>query len=579
MSNMTKTPPENKATTPTPQHTAPPRDTAPQPVTPERATQFQRHLRNADVPHALVAPLAPPDLLLLLREADDEQRGDLLLLSSPAQFTGLCDLACWQGDTRIYTALEHLIWPLVQRGVDEARLAFTRLDEELRTLLLRRHVIVHLREDKDDDIPANDDNELIACPDTFYFIELVSEGETPDVVRGLLQGMLTLPYETYQKELECVRHDMTTELEELALRWRNNRLADLGFATREEGLRLLSQRPAAPLIQQLESAAMAPVPAIDIDVPALYQHTYRDAALLDAAIQHLRQSSVPQHQQRAAQLPAELTAATNMLLSALDCDLSDFDAIARHIALSRDLVCLGLSALHCDTPDTAAHALAHLLPGQLMQAAMGVLAPLRDRARELLRHPALTLDNDAGAWLDPPHRIALHLLRPHVPAWWAWLTDAGQYAPAPQLPFPKELQPFAHTSQLALAQQLLDEAEQAAALLPKLRLLGPWETTPDVLLAFSSLVMTALANAFAAQRVPTAPVSPSDAQRFAQAFVAIDEDQSLADALAVLAPHLDDATPADAQAAEARTRLLQRALLIGRARLQSLPAHAVIATR
>jgi len=221
-------------------------------ATVEGAERFVAKILSSDEAAALTAPLPPHDVLALLRAADDEQRSELLAIAQPEQIRGVIDLECWTGDVPDPMAIAGLLEPLVSTGLEGADRAYDALEGELRTLLFKDRLIVHLREDKDDDVPAAEGSELIQCPDGYYFVEIPDPDGFPGVLRQLLTAVLNKPFSEYQREFECLRHDLRSDLEEAALRWRDGRLADLGFGSREEALTLLSPRDPGGVRRDLE---------------------------------------------------------------------------------------------------------------------------------------------------------------------------------------------------------------------------------------------------------------------------------------------------------------------------------------
>ena len=69
------------------------------------AADILRRVRDADEPAEIVRALGPQDLLIAHREADDDQRAELLALATGEQARQLVDLACWREDRLELAAL------------------------------------------------------------------------------------------------------------------------------------------------------------------------------------------------------------------------------------------------------------------------------------------------------------------------------------------------------------------------------------------------------------------------------------------------------------------------------------------
>jgi hypothetical protein len=163
--------------------------------------------------------------------------------------------------------------------------------------------------------------------------------------------------------------------------------------------------------------------------------------------------------------------------------------------------------------------------------------------------------------------VGLSCLSRDIPAFCPSLYKEAEFAHSLFEPKESDLNAFSTPQEVTRAERLLDEVK----LLPSLLFDGlkcerpPVRGTPA-----SILVLNALANA-AAGREPTAkPIQREEANVFAEEFLSINEDQLLADSLAVLAPLVDAAeeVPQNSEAdPDPARRLLIRLAKIGRSRL------------
>jgi len=546
----------------------------------EAAEGFLRAVRDADEPAELVKALPPQDLLLVAGEADEEERAELMLVADREQLLGLVDLACWRGDLPDLSALLETYEPLVAAGLDGAIKALDDMEEEMRTLLLKRYVVVHLHEDKNEDIPAAEGSELVACPDGHYYMEIPDPDDLPRTVRQFLEALLSKPFEEYQRELECVRHDLPSDLEETALRWRNGRLADLGFGSREEAMALLSPRDPEAVWKMVEGAGGSPIPPPPrIDIPAIYRRNLGGARLIDEAMAVLEGSGDGGAGER-ERIAAEMGVLTSLFLTASRCDLSKIEQVERGTVWARDILNLGLDAVSGGDPSRAARALSAVVPSILFQGAMGVLVPLRERARAVLADGRLQVNGLPGLLLDPPFLAALNGLARDVPARWQAL-DEGLHTTSQNVePLPGELTAFSSVDDTAGAAMLLEEAERVPGIL--FGALG-WDPStrqgPSGKVA-SVIVLTALASAAAGRDPEAIPVSEQEAEQFAEAAIGQDAEAFMSDAVAVLSPAVGcaaDGTLDPAKEDDPDRRALLRLVWIGRSRLEEdLPLLAVI---
>lgn len=544
------------------------------------AEELLARIERSDEPAAIVEALVPIDLLAALREADDERRVDLLGYATDEQLVGVVDLACWRKDAFDGEALGALLAPAVATGTDVAARLFLTFENELRTLFLKPWVVVHLREDKNEEFGGAEGSELFECVDGHYAIELPNPEDVPQVVWQILAALLNLTFTEYQPELECLRHDFPIELEEAALRWRTGRLADFGYRSREEGLAALSPIDPEVVARRLSSGTRIPLPG-GVGLPALHRACLAGHAFLDAALERAAGTDDPDLADRAALLPAAIGATVNLFVSGLGVPLGDLEATARGVCLARDTLALGLAAVVGRDVEAAARALLAEPPVSFVRAGMGVLAPLRERARALERRIGVAVGGSPRAALDPPHAVVVGALVSDFPRRFPRLDEGGDLSPAPLDPLDAELVGFADAGEVARASALLAEAEGAPALLARL---GALDRAAGVLPAPASVVLlTALANAASGRSLRADPLSSEEAAAFAGRALGLDADALTADALRALAELLAIAADGPAHPADERDpqrRFVLRLLILGRARLEGgAPEEALLVAR
>ena len=542
------------------------------------AEELLARIERSDDPAAIVRALEPLDLLTALREADDERRVDLLVFAAPEQIVGVVDLACWRGDAFDVEALGALLAPAVASGMDAAARLYDALEGELRTLFLKPYVIVHLREDKNEEIQATDErSELFECADGLYAIELPNPEDVPQVVRQILAALLNLPFVEYQPELECLRHDFPSDLEEAALRWRTGRLADFGFAPREEGRAAIAPLCPETVRERLAAGSQTPQ-AGGVVLPELYRECLGGHAFLDAALARAAGSDDPELAARAAMLPAMIGAAVNLFLSGIGVVHGDLEAVERGVRLARDTLALGLAAVVGDDVDAAARALLVEPPISFVRIGMGVLEPLRDRARALKRKLGVATGGRPLDALDPPCAAIVEALAAEFPRRFPPLDEGGDLSPAPISPLEGELVGFADAAEISRAAALLAEAESAPDLLARLGALGSGATVPAA--TPSVALLTALANAASGRALRCTPLPADEAAAFADRALGVDADALMADALRTVAGPLGIAADGPAHPADEpdpRRRLVVRSLILGRARLEGGPPQGALA--
>ncbi|MCP4197333.1 MAG: hypothetical protein GY762_09295 [Proteobacteria bacterium] len=533
-------------------------------------------MQETDNPGALVKKLAPHDYLLAWNEADDEQRADLFRLADKGQAALLIDLRCWTNEEPDIARVEETVKPLVLSGIGGAIHVLNTLEPEIKTLLLKSNVRIHLQEDSNEPVVVPDESELIVCPGGRYHIEFPDPDLVSDVERSLWSALFFKPFEEYQPEIECVIHDFPSELQETALRWRTGRLADYGFLPYEEAMSVLVPRSVGEVRRLAAKASSYHEMQSEMTLPVLYEENLSGNVFLDRVIGLLRSSADPAAQDRAALLGAELAAMTNLYLTATREDISDVDAVARGSRWVRDILALGLFETVDGDVEQGVRFLRALVPAVFLQVGLGRIYPLRDRARALLKDPRFAAAGQAGAVFDPPYFIGLTCMAGDIPSRWPALSGEAGRSISLFEPTPEELAPFSCPDDVSEAERLLSEAEIMGKLLFKALKFKelPIRETPA-----SIVVLTALVNGAADRELEAKPVTFAEARVFGQQVLSIQKDQFLRDAMMVLAPLMgvDPVLPDGLQTEpDPAKRLLIRLIQIGRTRLGADAAERVL---
>lgn len=418
------------------------------------AQQVLRTIDESDNPAPLVGQLPAHDLLFVWSEADKEKRADLMRLCTPEQARLLVDLTCWSDDRMDIAAVEELFEPLVEGGVAGAVMALDKMEDEVRTLVLARHVVVHQMENRNEPVPAADTSDLISFPDGYYHVEVPHPELLSATQRTLFKALMYKPFEDYHKELECLRWELPSQLEDLAYRWRCGRLGDLGFLPYEEAVALLTPREVEE-VRRLASKDLPELPWTDFDMPVVFRQSFAGDDFLDQVMSLLMVTTDPDEIERVLKLRAELGAMTSQFLTAVRVPLGDIEAVQGGIRMARDLCSLGLRLVSDHDVAAASRMMISVTPGLFLQAALGRLMPLRHRATSIMKGFA-AVNADA---LDPPHRVVVSLLCRDIPMRWPPLEDRFRHSIVPLAPLDREVVAFSHPTDVDAADRLLCEAE------------------------------------------------------------------------------------------------------------------------
>lgn len=215
----------------------------------------------------VVRALPVHDLYATIRDVGVEDCLELLELVSPRQVQSFLDLDGWRGDRIDSGAMATWLRALMAANPDRAVGQIRGLDLELITLLFKLHCRVYdliAEEQPEEDVGLHS-----ITPDQRYLIVYGGVGDDESMNQVLKEAIDRLCGRDAMFVLrlcESLRWELPSALEEESFRWRNARLADLGFLPRHEALEVLSWRdPDAPL----EEAPRAPPPQVhDPEAPS-----------------------------------------------------------------------------------------------------------------------------------------------------------------------------------------------------------------------------------------------------------------------------------------------------------------------
>jgi hypothetical protein len=268
-----------------------------------------RQLRRADALleapdlKAAVRALPGDELYYVLHEIGLDEGGDILAAASPEQLTVALDFAIWRRDQIDGSSLADWLSAIAVAPYEKIGDWLEGLDSELVGLIIRRGARVYdLTQEEPPDEP---EGTTYTTPDGFFLLDvgagsggpgLTAGGEdaeeVPDVadresaddrVRAfirLIDAFYRSDKDAARRMLVGARSEMDSELEESAYRWRQARMADLGFADYYQALEVY--RELDPASVQIGDAPQ-PRPTRPSDATALRVPTALAERLGDAA--------------------------------------------------------------------------------------------------------------------------------------------------------------------------------------------------------------------------------------------------------------------------------------------------------
>ena len=200
-----------------------------QELRPEARSEF---LMLVDRPEDVVPLLAEAELVHTVRSGGMSEAAWLLELATPEQRIACFDLDCWNNGVELDLArVQEWIDALIEAGRETLVKALTEIDLELTILSVRSEAEVHIV-GKEDVPPVG----FFTTDGVVYFG--VAPDKSPHRVHEIAHALRDQAPALYWQVVYGALFESPLEMVEEALRWRQNRLTDLGFPEREQAMRV-----------------------------------------------------------------------------------------------------------------------------------------------------------------------------------------------------------------------------------------------------------------------------------------------------------------------------------------------------
>lgn len=194
-----------------------------------------RLLDLVPAPEAVIPLLPEAELCFTCKEVGVEDASRLLEYATDHQIVACIDLDAWNGLTPDIRKLDTWMMSLAEAGDDTLLRAARAMDAETLALYLRDHVRVELKPSGDEDWQPPEGGQTLEGQ--FYYIARRDDDDVA-VLRRLLIVLFQHDYWLYFRMMQSVTEEMSSEIEEWALRWRTGRLEDLGFPSWDHSMRI-----------------------------------------------------------------------------------------------------------------------------------------------------------------------------------------------------------------------------------------------------------------------------------------------------------------------------------------------------
>jgi hypothetical protein len=200
---------------------------------------------------ARIQSLPGEQLYRLVRKIGLEDCTEIVALASGAQIQACLDFDVWEGDRLSLERLDPWLHGLLQTGLDNFLERMRDLDDQLLSAIIRSSAQIHIIDDPESFDPP--DEEHVLTQDRRICIVFPASSERDLPVKVFLDALMREAPDHCYNLLVFTGAALDAEIEETALRWRQGRLADLGFVDPIEALGIYTP----PRADQLAEARRA----------------------------------------------------------------------------------------------------------------------------------------------------------------------------------------------------------------------------------------------------------------------------------------------------------------------------------
>jgi hypothetical protein len=411
-----------------------------------------RKLRRADVllegpdPARAVRALPGDEFYYVVHELGLRDAGEILALARPEQIQAAFDFALWERDELVPERAGEWLEALAEAPYEKIGAWVAGLDVELFALLLRKTARVY--DLSLEEAPEEPSGTLYPTPDGLFVLDVTGVGAGDDEAAGdagpttttaravmrIVDALYRADRDLARRLLVGTRAELDSELEELAYRWRQGRMADLGFADYYEALevyreldpttvRLGESEPGKTRVRPLDDREGAEATAAARAPAALVERLTRGDTPFARGAQALRGA------EEVAELHFALVALSNRALAADRVTPGDDAAVTA--TLERLLATLDLAVEFLARGDTAREAEAVRTVSLLRLHRLGtsLVGKVRRLATTLRRRgPFAALGRDL---VEPDEALALEAVSRHRPVFAGILDEPPAAADRP----------------------------------------------------------------------------------------------------------------------------------------------------
>lgn len=284
----------------------------------------------------LVPSLPVQELYYAIKEVGLADAAELVALATPEQVQGFVDLDTWERDHLDERRVEAWLETLADAGYEKLGAVVDELDAEVIALWLQRQARIY--DLSIEDPPQEPEGHFYPTPDRFYLLDILAGGEEGKALERILDWLYRFDLELGRRVMMAAKWELDSDLEEHAYRWRQGRMADLGYVDFYEALSIYQWLDPAS-VKLDEHSFVAPPPETPTELPAVLAGSLDEAGFFGKALGTLGSDA------EVERLHAALVLLINKAMAADLVDPGDFEHGKEALARAVAYVGLGLEYL------------------------------------------------------------------------------------------------------------------------------------------------------------------------------------------------------------------------------------------
>ncbi len=352
----------------------------------------------------LVPSLPVQELYYAIKEVGLADAAELVALATPEQVQGFVDLDTWERDHLDERRVDAWLETLADAGYEKLGAVVDELDPEVIALWLQRQARIY--DLSIEETPQEPEGHFYPTPDRFYLLDILPGGEEGKALERILDWLYRYDLELGRRIMMAAKWELGSDLEEHAYRWRQGRMADLGYVDFYEALSIYQWLDPAS-VKLDEHTFVAPPPETPTELPAVLAGSLDEAGFFGKALGTLASEA------EVERLHAALVLLINKAMAADLVDPGDFEHGKEALARAVAYVGLGLEYLSRGDAARAGQALGSVALERIFRVGFSLTLQVKTLADTLVTKGGVDPIGLEAPWDDVMR--ALRQRRPEYP--------------------------------------------------------------------------------------------------------------------------------------------------------------------